>query len=120
MDNPAQTDMLVMWQRAQCHECKRGMTQLAKLAQSNLTETTIAKVDCKLNEALCQVWLRDFKTTDQTKVEILLIRDRQVYKYPQDAIEQHSLAEWLSKPHTDRIADNLIAYVVEGERLFFE
>ena len=43
-----------------------------------------------------------------------------MYKYPQDAIEQHLLAEWLSKPHTDRIADNLIAYVVEGERLFFE
>lgn len=60
MDKPSETNLLIMWQSAECKECRRGITQLAKLAErtkDSLSLPKVAIVDCVKSEHLCQVWV---------------------------------------------------------------
>lgn len=51
MDKPAETDIFIMLQDAQCKECRRGISQLSKLAA--LTKVKVAILDCAKSDKLC-------------------------------------------------------------------
>ena len=116
MDKPTETNMLIMWQTPECNECRRAITQLAKLAASQ-NDTQIAIVDCQLNNQLCKTWVQHQQET-QTPY-LLLVRDKKVYKYDKVGVQADLITEWLLSQDKTMVSDNLIAYVVEGEKSHF-
>lgn len=119
MDKPENTDIFLMLEDRNCKECKRGFTELTRVATHlNETKTSVAMLDCAKNDKLCQVW--GYKEPDANlngKPLLLYISERKVFKYS-GKIDKDSIVQWLSEGnfHSDVISDSMINHVIEGEK----
>ena len=76
MLDPPKTNLFVLFQDYECKECRRGATELAKLATAlGEDQPKVARVDCHKDNHLCDTF------GDKTMPFMLLISDNKIYKY---------------------------------------
>lgn len=114
MDKPNETNLFIMWSDETCKECRRGISQLAKLASLTKDSSEMPKIgiiDCEKSKALCSTFHAD------SLPYMLLLKNKNVFRY-QGEIDANKIYNDFLSNNTYRehlVSDNLILFVVEGE-----
>ena len=69
--------LFILFQELECRECRRGATELAKLANITMDEPKVGRVDCTMNENLCQI----LRKGNGSHPYMLYIKNNSVFHY---------------------------------------
>jgi len=68
---------------------------------------------------LCEVFTRTSASSERKKPILYLIKDRAIFSYD-GALDTLKIQEWLASDSKSVVADNLIQWVVSGEKIVFD
>ena len=110
--------LFVIFTDLECRECRRGATQLAKLANMTQDSPMIGRIDCMKNPDVCNV----FKDKDIKKQlpYMVFISEHSLYQY-QGKIDAEEIFEWINMNQYKQnkksfIHRNIDEYIAIGEQ----
>ena len=71
--------MFIIFQSVDCRECRRGASELPKLAKITQNDPVVARVDCIKNDEVCQLFKSERKVKHQPYM--VYIKNDSVYYY---------------------------------------
>ena len=74
--------ILVIFTNSTCFECKKGATEIAKLAQMLANENIkVARADCSFDHEPCDLFVNHLKSSNGTFPYIMLLSEFRSYVY---------------------------------------
>ena len=111
------THLFTIFQDLECRECRRGATQLAKLANITQDDPVVGRVDCAKNAQLCSTFKGE-KSNKQLPF-MVYIRNGSIYRYVGDinaeAIELYIKEEGYNKDRNNLLNKSLEEFVAKAE-----
>ena len=99
------THLFAIFQDLECRDCRRGATQLAKLANITQEDPVVGRVDCAKNTQLCNTFKGD-KSNKQLPF-MVYIRNGSIYRYV-GGIDAEAIALYIKEEQYKKDENNLL------------
>ena len=88
-------DQFIIFTDLECRECRRGATQLSKLANITKDNPLIGRVDCMKNPIVCNIF-KDRDSKNKMLPRMIFISQGSLYQYT-GRIDADEISKWINE-----------------------